>query len=59
MQANKRSGFAILIALCIYLLGACGYKGPLYLPDEQPAATPATGQDAETNESEDDTHEHG
>jgi predicted small lipoprotein YifL len=32
----------LLIFVCVALLGACGYKGPLYLPEE----TPATGQDS-------------
>jgi len=39
MQTAKTT---LLILLCISLLGACGLKGPLYLPEE----TPADGQTA-------------
>ena len=40
----------LIVALAVILLGACGQKGPLYLPEEQPAAS---AQDAES-ESEDE-----
>ena len=35
-----------IILICFALLGACGLKGPLYLPDEDPATKPVAGQDA-------------
>ena len=35
-----------IILICFALLGACGLKGPLYLPDEDPATKPVTEQDA-------------
>ena len=38
-----------LILLCAALLGACGLKGPLYLSDEDPSATPDIGQDSPLN----------
>ena len=40
----------LIVALAVILLGACGQKGPLYLPEEQPAVS---AQDAE-DESEDE-----
>ena len=40
-----------LIALCCLMLalalGACGRKGPLYLPEEGAAAPPAAGEERE------------
>ena len=36
-----------IILICFALLGACGLKGPLYLPDENPATKPVAEQDAE------------
>jgi len=36
---------SILLALFFsYLLGACGLKGPLYLPKDEPVATPDKAQ---------------
>jgi len=35
-----------VILICFALLGACGLRGPLYLPDEESATKPVTGQDA-------------
>ena len=55
MQTNKLPGFALLALLCVCLLEACGYKGPLYLPDKQPTAPPATDQDVQAGETENDT----
>ena len=41
----------LLILIYIFLLGACGLKGPLYLPQDEPAsktaATAETGSPAE------------
>ena len=34
-----------IILICFALLGACGLKGPLYLPDADPATQPVTEQD--------------
>ncbi|MFC1778254.1 lipoprotein [Pseudomonadota bacterium] len=44
----------LLILISIVLLGACGLKGPLYLPNETPVPEPATGQetDSATDETE-------
>jgi len=35
MQTVKTT---ILFLICAAFLGACGLKGPLYLPEEQPAS---------------------
>ncbi len=45
----------LLILICAALLNACGLRGPLYLPDENPAAKPAVEQEstADTDEEED------
>ena len=40
----------LIVALAVVLLGACGQKGPLYLPEEQPAASAPAAE----NESEDE-----
>jgi len=37
MQTVKTT---LLFLICVTMLGACGLKGPLYLPEEKPA----TGQ---------------
>jgi len=42
----------LLILICAALLSACGLRGPLYLPDENPAAKPAVEQDKD-NEAND------
>lgn len=42
----------ILILICTVLLGACGNKGPLYLPDGKSTAKLATPIDDETDEEE-------
>jgi predicted small lipoprotein YifL len=34
----------LIILICCALLGACGLKGPLYLPEEDPATKPVTEQ---------------
>lgn len=43
----------LLILISVILLGACGLKGPLYLPTENPVSEPATGQ--ETDPATDET----
>jgi len=46
--------------ICAVLLGACGLRGPLYLPEEDPATKPAVEQDSaagtdeEKNESDEE-----
>jgi predicted small lipoprotein YifL len=49
MQTVKTT---LLILICAALMGACGLRGPLYLPDEDPATKPAVEQDstADTDE---------
>jgi predicted small lipoprotein YifL len=44
----------ILLLIYLVLLAACGLKGPLYLPAEQPVSEPAAGleTDAATDEGE-------
>jgi predicted small lipoprotein YifL len=44
----------LLILITVVVLGACGLKGPLYLPTENPVSEPATGQEADpaTDETE-------
>ena len=44
MQTAKTS---FLILICVALLGACGLKGPLYLPEHDPAVKPDSGQDSD------------
>ena len=40
----------MIISICAALLGACGNKGPLYLPDEDPAAEQGSNADTDTEE---------
>ena len=50
----------LVILICAALLGACGLRGPLYLPEEDPATKPAVEQDSaagtdeEKNESDEE-----
>jgi predicted small lipoprotein YifL len=39
---------ALLVLVCLVVLGACGNKGPLYLPDENPVPNPAAAREADT-----------
>jgi predicted small lipoprotein YifL len=41
----------LMILISTVVLSACGLRGPLYLPEEDPATTP--GVEQETNGSED------
>jgi predicted small lipoprotein YifL len=50
MQTVKAT---LLILICIALLGACGLRGPLYLPEE----SPATKQDAPTDKDDSENDE--
>ena len=55
MQTAK---ITLLIFICASVLGACGLKGPLYLPEEKPAVEQASAVDNETekeNEEEEDS----
>ena len=36
----------LVILICTTLLGACGLKGPLYLPNENPSSVPVPGLDS-------------
>jgi len=57
MQTVKTT---LVILICAALLGACGLRGPLYLPEEDPATKPAVEQDSaagtdeEKNESDEE-----
>ena len=42
----------LLFLICVTMLGACGLKGPLYLPEEK-AATEATPADKDTAQDKD------
>lgn len=39
-----------VILICIALLGACGNKGPLYLPEEKPATEQESTAEADADE---------
>jgi predicted small lipoprotein YifL len=52
MQTAKAT-FYLLICVC--LLGACGLKGPLYLPDEPAATGPVTRQQEKDEDKEDES----
>lgn len=39
---------ALLTSICLILLGACGLKGPLYLPPPDTSSNPAFAQEAES-----------
>jgi predicted small lipoprotein YifL len=43
MQSVKTS---LVILVYVVLISACGLRGPLYLPDEEPASKPAVEQDS-------------
>ena len=47
MQTVKTT---LAILICAVLLCACGLRGPLYLPDEDPATKPAVEQDKDDEE---------
>ena len=50
----------LLFLICVTMLGACGLKGPLYLPEENPAAGQTqedkdAAQEKEKEKKKDDT----
>jgi predicted small lipoprotein YifL len=50
----------LLFLICVTMLGACGLKGPLYLPEENAAAKAApadkdTAQDKDKEKKKNDT----
>ena len=45
------------LLICVGLLAACGLKGPLYLPADDPAETPDAGQSSEQSNGTDDEKE--
>lgn len=47
MQTVKTT---LIISLCAALLGACGNKGPLYLPDESSAVEQGSSVDTDAKE---------
>lgn len=49
MQTVKTT---VIILICLTLLGACGLKGPLYIPDENPALEQDTLPDEDVKKEE-------
>ena len=60
MQTVKKP---LLILICTTLLGACGLKGPLYLPEEDPVSVevpgPESSADMESEDKEEDPKDDG
>jgi len=54
MQTVK---FTLLALLFSCLLAACGNKGPLYLPKDEPATKPVTSQEDKGKEQEEEKEE--
>ena len=52
MQTMKTT---LLVLMCLALLGACGLKGPLYLPEDKPVVkqTSSPGTDEEKEKEKD------
>ncbi len=48
----KTAQSTLLVLLFGFLVGACGLKGPLYLPTDEKVAKPDTTQRTETAEQE-------
>ena len=44
----------LIILICTALLGACGNKGPLYLPEEEPAIEQESAADTDADKKEKD-----
>ena len=49
MQTVKLTLLTLLLSC---LLAACGHKGPLYLPKDEPVAKPETSQDDKSKQQE-------
>lgn len=60
MQTVK---ITLVILVCAVLLGACGLKGPLYLPEEDPVSVPVPGPessaDIDPEDKDKDTEDNG
>ena len=54
MQTAKTT---LIIFICVALLGACGLKGPLYLPDESTALEQDSTTDADAEKEGDENKE--
>ena len=53
----KTAQSTLLVLLFGFLLGACGLKGPLYLPEDEKVAKPDTTQHTATAEQEKEVKE--
>jgi len=49
----------LLVLICTALLGACGLKGPLYLPEDDPVPGPDSSAEPEDDEDEKETENNG
>ena len=60
MQTVKTT---LIILICTALLGACGLKGPLYLPEEDAVSVdvpgPESSADIDSEDKEKDTEDNG
>jgi predicted small lipoprotein YifL len=56
MQTVK---ITLIVLACVFLLGACGNKGPLYLPGENTGTETATEQEAASKGEETGTDKNG
>ncbi len=56
MQTVKTT---FIVLACVFLLGACGNKGPLYLPGENTGTETATGQEPASKGEETGTDKNG
>lgn len=46
-MTKKCAAYIVMGMISMLLITACGLQGDLYMPSEKPAATPADGQNAE------------
>ena len=53
----------LVILVCTLLIGACGLKGPLYLPEDEPVSVPVPGPessaDIDPEDKEKDSEDNG
>jgi predicted small lipoprotein YifL len=47
----------LLALFCLVVLGACGNKGPLYIPNENPVVKPETDQEPDEDEEDSENKE--